>query len=198
MAISTFPTWEHALSGYYKIPVRTARSLHCLGLLPSAGDASAIDKPTAIDLNDSDAVEALEECRSRFDTPLAPFVDSLRDVGHELISNTPEWPHETRLVEFRCFSYGRIDAAYPCSPHWMPWRRHRAAVTRAELIAAGYPALRALWGYAGDDPFASVPIGGEIPLGHPGWVDTGYPRPNINMQRGAFLLRLADILEARS
>lgn len=195
--ISNFRSWPHALSGYYKIPLRDARALHDIGVLPHAGDAAALGKSTAIDPNDDDAIEVLESVRPRFDTPVAPFIESLHFVGSELVSNEPEWPFNFRLVEFRCFSYGRIDAAYPVAKHWMPWRKHRVAVTRAELIAAGYPQFRALWGRAGEDPFASVPIGGEIPLGHPGWVASGFPRPNLNVQRGKFLLRLAEVLEAR-
>jgi hypothetical protein len=195
--ISKFPSWPHALSGYYKIPLRNATALLDIGLLPSAGDASAIDQPTAIDMNDDDAIDVLESARPRFDTPVELFIDSLHFIGANLVSNEPEWPHEGSLVEFRCFSYGRIDRAYPVARHWMPWRQHRVAVTRAELIAAGYPALRAMWGRAGEDPFASVPIGGEIPLGHPGWVASGFPRPNLNIPRGRFLLRLAEVLEAR-
>lgn len=195
--ISSFPSWAHALSFYYKVPLRDARALHDLGLLPSAGDAAALNQPTAIDPNDDDAIAVLESARPRFDTPVAPFIESLHFAGCRLVSGEAEWPHDDALVEFRCFSFGRIDQAYPVALHWMPWRKHRVAVTRAELIAAGYPKFRALWGRAGEDPFAAIPIGGEIPLGHPGWVRAGCPRPNLTIQRGHFLLRLAEVLEAR-
>ena len=68
---------------------------------------------------------------------------------------------------------------------------------KTELIAVGYPEFHKLWGRVGEDPFAFVSAGGDIPRQHPGWLRSGCPLPNLNIYRGQFLQHLIEIPEVR-
>jgi hypothetical protein len=197
MSTPTLPSWAHELSFHYKRPLADIRALLKLGVLPPESARTKAENNMTWRLwADEPMIAKLEAIRPRFDTPVAPFLTDLHDLGALLAAGIPDAQHKQTLVEFRCFSFGRIDAAYPITVHGMPWgfRRHRVAVTRAELCAAGYPEFKRQWNSG--EPFNCVPIGGEIPIGPFEWVYNGKRRPQLCRSRGEFLLRLAKVLEA--
>lgn len=197
MFTPTLPSWAHELSFYYKLQLADIRALLKLGVLPPESARTKVENNMTFHLwADEPMIAKLEAVRPRFDTPVAPFIAELHDLGVALTMGVPEAPHKQALVEFRCFSLGRIDAAYPITRHGMPWgfRRHRVAVTRAELCAAGYVEFKRRWN--GGDPFNCVPIGGEIPIGPFAWVYNGKCWPQLCRSRGEFLLRLYEVLKA--
>ncbi len=202
MTISSFRSWPHALSYYYKIPLRQARALLKLGLLPDEAEGGCPDRPASIDPFEDAAIDALEARRAQFDNSVEQFVESLHITGGELANDRWEWPHDIALTEFRSFTYGRLDRLYPVARYWKPWRGHRVAVTQSELIAADYADLHKLLVSSPyeTDPFGGIPIDGAVPLGAPDWCKDGASpyRPSLNVQRGQFLLRLADVLEVRA
>lgn len=184
-----FLSWAHELSQYYKLPLSEVRALLKLGILPQE---SFRDLDKAL-WQDEAAIAKLEAIRPRFDTDVNLLLGDLRSAGAALFGGVPEKPHAEALVEYRCYSFGAIDRAYPITRHGMPWKRHRVGITRAELAAAGYTEFKTLWSQT--EPFACVPIGGEIPLGPFGWVYSGSGRRNLCVPRGQFLQRLANVLE---
>lgn len=100
-----------------------------------------------------------------------------------------------KLAQFRSFRYGEDDAFYPIDARSLPWRKHRVAVSRAELIAAGYEEYCRGWKWRPDaDPWRHVYWGGEVPLWYWG-VDSA--EHETRLPRARLLEHLAAVLKCR-
>jgi hypothetical protein len=187
------PDWDIFLARYFRLPYTEAVALREAGKLP---DERAVPRNPDAQLiyNDRPAIDALESYRPQFDTPLSLFVPALRKLSGHLLDGRNEMPHELALTEFRFF--GGRGFAYPLTPRHRPWCNQRCPITRTELERAGYRELAAQWDRPRQDAFRAV--GGEARLGPPQWAyKSPLIRPDLRMPRGAFLARLANVLEAR-
>lgn len=159
--------WHSAVAARFHAPKSLTRDLIKIGELPTADEFRALIGVTGSFPLDEPARAALDAYRSLFDTPPAPFIDDLIALVTRAAHDLPEQvAPRLRLVEFRHWAHGETPSGYyPLTPVGGAWLGHRVSVTRAELDAAGYPALARSWGYARTHKaYGYVPWGGEVPL----------------------------------
>jgi|ERR1700722_3937917 len=201
--------WHHRLAERLQIKPARAKTLLQAGILP---DESCRDFSLRA-CHDRAYIAAMASARKQFDTPLEPLIDDLRTLIFRLRDGYPEAaPPNRRLVEFKVHDFGEYGGgAYPVDRHLRPWRGHRVAISKTELVEAEYPYFRMVFGGGVDDPyyagayktqtevaFRDVPMGGEVPLGS----FESYYRPELSaylrLPLADFLERLAIILKARA
>lgn len=126
---------------------------------------------------------------------LQALIADLRNHAEQLRTGDRRTRRSRKLAEFRSFHYGEDDKFYPLDGGGRPWRKHRIAVSRAALAAAGYEEYYRTWRWMPQaDPWRNVSLGGEMPLYH--WASTGDGERETRLSRARFLERLADMLES--
>jgi hypothetical protein len=187
--------WHHCLAAYLQIKPGYAKALLQVGKLPDENSCRNFSRPA---FNDDLFLAAIARERKQFDTPIEPFIYDLHELIRQLRDGYAEAaaPNK-RLMEFRFHDLGKFGGgAYPVDRHVRPWRGHRVAVSKSELVAAQYPGFRAL--FNATSAFSAVPIGGEVQLG----PFESYYRPacsdHLRQPLADFLERLTHVLEARA
>ena len=139
-------------------------------------------------------VEAMSNKEEKALEAIRAFVADLREHIEHLRTGKRRMGSR-RLAEFRSSCYGEDDAFYPLDWGGRPWRKHRVAVTRAELAAAGYEEYYRGWRWAPNaDPWRHIYWGGEVPL----WrSDAPGAEHETRLRRARFLEHLSVVLESR-
>lgn len=122
-----------------------------------------------------------------FAADLRQHVEQLRRGKRRMGSRKP--------MEFRSSRYGEDDAFYPIDARGLPWRKHRVAVSRAELAAAGYEEYcRGCKWLPEADPWRHVYWSGEVPLWYWGANSSEH---ETRLRRARFLEHLVAVVESR-